>query len=99
MSDTIDLLEAIGKNATLRHASNEDLAQALNDADASDALKAAAGSGDSAHLAAEFGHHPMRVNHNVHAPGHEEDPGHDHHHGDGHPHPPAKPDHAEPTHD
>ncbi|HET6553555.1 MAG TPA: hypothetical protein VFG49_08460 [Dyella sp.] len=99
MSDTIELLEAIGKNAALRHASAEELSNALVEAHASDALKAAAASGDSSLLSAELGHKPMRVNHNTHAPGHEEDPDHHHHHGDDHPHPPSKPDHSEPSHD
>ncbi|HEV7775588.1 MAG TPA: hypothetical protein VGO76_01915 [Luteibacter sp.] len=67
MSDTIDLLEAIGKNASLRHASGQELADSLERADASEALKAAAMTGDSSLLCAELGHKPMIVNHDVHA--------------------------------
>jgi hypothetical protein len=67
MSDTIDLLEAIGKNASLRHASGQELADTLEQADASEALKAAAMSGDSSLLCAELGNKPMIVNHDVHA--------------------------------
>lgn len=66
MSNTIDLLERIGQDASLRHASKEDLAQALNTLNASDGLKVAAASGDKSRLTEELGHkhHPVRVNHN-----------------------------------
>ncbi|WP_130617213.1 hypothetical protein [Dyella amyloliquefaciens] len=73
MSNTIDLLEAIGKNAALRHASGEELADALAKEGASEALLAAVKNGDSAALSAELGHHPLRVNHDVHTGGHEEE--------------------------
>ena len=73
MSDTIDLLEAIGKNATLRHASGQELAQALEQADASEALKAAAMAGDSSLLSAELGDKPMKVAHDTHTGGHEDE--------------------------
>lgn len=73
MTDTIDLLEAIGKDASLRHANAEDLAQVLAQAQASDALQAAVKAGDSSLLAAELGHKPMRVNHDSHTGGHEEE--------------------------
>jgi hypothetical protein len=72
MSDTIELLEAIGTNAALRYASARDLTQALEQVDASEALKAAAMAGDTSLLSAELGHKPMIVNHDTHAPGHEE---------------------------
>ena len=67
MSDTINLLEAIGKNAALRHASAQELVQSLEQADASEALKAAAMAGDSSLLSDELGNKPMIVNHDVHA--------------------------------
>nr|WP_063570800.1 hypothetical protein [Luteibacter rhizovicinus] len=56
MSDTIELLEAIGRDASLRHASSEDLTSALRQAQASEALTSAVSSGDRAPLAQEFGH-------------------------------------------
>jgi len=55
MTDTMDLLEAIGQDASLRHASAWALADVLEAADASEALKAAVASGDSAWLSQEFG--------------------------------------------
>lgn len=55
MMDTIELLEAIGQNASLRHASPQALAMALEHANASPALTSAASTGDSAHLREEFG--------------------------------------------
>jgi hypothetical protein len=73
MSNTIDLLEAIGKNATLRHASAEELTDVLAEADASEALMAAVKQGDSSLLAVELGHNPLRVNHDLHTGGHEEE--------------------------
>ena len=73
MSDTIDLLESIGKNAALRHASGEDLAQALEQVNASEALKAAAMTGDSTLLSAELGDKPMKVAHDTHTGGHEDE--------------------------
>jgi hypothetical protein len=72
MSDTIELLEAIGTNASLRYASAQELAQALEQVDASDALLAAAAAGDSSLLSADLGHKPMIVNHDTHSPSHEE---------------------------
>jgi hypothetical protein len=66
MSNTIELLERIGQDASLRHASSENLAQALNALNASEGLKAVAASGDKSRLGEELGHkpHPVRVNHN-----------------------------------
>ncbi|WP_201314713.1 hypothetical protein [Dyella sp. EPa41] len=55
MADTIELLEAIGRNASLRRASPQALAAALEGAKASQALTAAAASGDASHLSQEFG--------------------------------------------
>jgi hypothetical protein len=73
MSDTIELLEAIGRDASLRHASSEELADVLHKARASEALTAAVASGDSSLLAEELGHkvnlEPQAVQH----PGYDED--------------------------
>ena len=94
MSDTIELLEAIGKDAHLRRASAEKLVDTLEQADASDVLKAAVLAADSALLAAEFGHQPMRVDQHTNTPGHEEeDPDHD----DDQDHP-SQPDQGTPSH-
>lgn len=66
MTNTIELLEAVGKDASLRHASGEQLAQALGGMDASTGLKMAAASGDSRHIAQELGSHANKVNNNPH---------------------------------
>lgn len=55
MTDTIELLEAIGQNASLRHASSQALTAALEDAKASQALTTAISTGDTSHLSREFG--------------------------------------------
>lgn len=55
MTGTIELLETIGRDASLRHAAGEELAQALTLLQASEGLKQAACSGDSRHLAQELG--------------------------------------------
>lgn len=73
MSDTIDLLNTIGQDAALRYASAEELAQTLEQADASDAFKAAVASGDNSRLSEEFGIKPMYVPQSTQTPGHEED--------------------------
>ncbi|MBE1161781.1 hypothetical protein [Dyella acidiphila] len=69
MSKTIELLERIGQDASLRHASPEDLAQVLGELNASEGLKVAAASGDKDGLIHELGpkHHPMNPPNN---PGH-----------------------------
>ena len=69
MSKTIELLERIGQDASLRHASQEDLAQALDELNASEGLKVAVSSGDKSRLREELGpkHHPMQPPNN---PGH-----------------------------
>ena len=64
MTNTIELLEAIGKDASLRHATGEELAQALDGMDASPDMKMAAISGDSRHLAQELGQKDNQVNQN-----------------------------------
>jgi hypothetical protein len=90
MSKTIELLETIGRDASLRHASGEDLSQALTGLQASEALKQAAISGDDGHLVKELGHKDVKVPNHVnqnHAPCHEDgdgkDGGEDHDEGDG----------------
>ena len=55
MSDTIELLEAIGRDALLRHASAEELTRLLEQAQASEALTTAVVSGDSSQLSKELG--------------------------------------------
>lgn len=73
MSNTIELLEAVGNNASLRHASKDELASRLEWMGASAALMAAASSGDGKALYAELGHVPMQHPQITHAPGHEDD--------------------------
>jgi hypothetical protein len=73
MSNTIELLEAIGNDASLRHAPGHELAGLLQQLGASEALMAAASSGDSAVLYAELGHMPMQQPQVAHTPCHEDD--------------------------
>lgn len=61
MLNTIDMLEAIGSNASLRYASTAELTDVLKQAHASDALASAVASGDSTHLTREFGDRTMFV--------------------------------------
>lgn len=92
--DTIELLNVIGQDATLRHASADELAPMLEQAKASEALKSAVAVGDSSLLFKEFGQKPNRAPQITNAPGHEEDqPEHD---GDGEPHHPSDPSHGAP---
>ena len=56
MADTIELLEVIGQDASLRHASAEELAKLLEQAQASEALTAAVVSGNRSPLSEELGH-------------------------------------------
>jgi hypothetical protein len=76
MSKTIELLERIGQDASLRHASQDDLSQALDALNASEGLKVAAASGDKSRLEEELGDKrpPMRVNHNTGGCEPDEDP-------------------------
>jgi hypothetical protein len=53
--DTIDMLETIGSDASLRYASVEELTDVVERAQASEGLAAAVASGDARHLAKEFG--------------------------------------------
>lgn len=55
MSNTIELLNNIGSDASLRHASSEELVMALSGMHASEGLKQTAMSGDKSYLAAELG--------------------------------------------
>lgn len=73
MTDTIELLEVIGRDASLRHASVEELTKVLEQAQASEALTAAVASGDSMRLSQEFGHKPMAPPQSTQIPGYEED--------------------------
>ncbi|TBR36169.1 MULTISPECIES: hypothetical protein [Dyella] len=71
--DTLDLLEAIGSDASLRHATAEELNDLLAEAQASEALTAAVATGDRAHLAAEFGQKGNNTPQVTQTPGHEEE--------------------------
>lgn len=77
MSDTIDLLESIGKDASLRHASGEELSLMLDQAGAPESLRAAVTTGDSSHLSQELGNNPMHATHVTQEPCHEDEPGQD----------------------
>ncbi|RUL75915.1 hypothetical protein [Dyella choica] len=74
MTDTIDLLEAIGQDASLRHASTEDLGKMLAQAQASDALTAAVASGDSSLLSEEFGFMANKTVETILSPAREDEP-------------------------
>jgi hypothetical protein len=65
MTNTIELLEAIGRDASLRHASGEDLSRALSGLKATEALKLAAISGDDGYLAQELGDRDVKSTNNV----------------------------------
>lgn len=73
MRDTIDLLEAIGHDASLRHASAEELAQVLENAGASEGLRQSVASGDAAALIRELGLRAMHTEQSTHTAGHEDD--------------------------
>lgn len=73
MSNTLELLEAIGSDASLRHASSDELAKVLSQSQASEALTAAVAAGDSSLLASELGHNVNNLPHAIQTPGHEED--------------------------
>jgi len=74
MTDTMDWLEAIGQDASLRHATADDLTTMLEGAEASEALLAAVASGDSAWLAQEFGCAVMHASQSSQTFPDEEDP-------------------------
>ena len=73
MADTLELLEAIGQDASLRHATAEELAKILEQVQASEALKEAVASGDSSLLCGEFGALLNLTPQSVQSPGHEEE--------------------------
>lgn len=54
MTDTLELLETIGRDASLRHASAEALGRVLDQARAPEGLVAAVASGDSSKLDVDF---------------------------------------------
>lgn len=71
MQDTIELLEAIGRDASLRHASSEELANILAQAPA--ALREAAATGDGVKLAQQLGKQPAEPPQATQAPFREEE--------------------------
>lgn len=80
MTNTIELLETIGRDASLRHASVENLIQELDERNASASLKLAAASSNRSHLAQELGQRinmVVQVNHNPGAPDEDEEHGPD----------------------
>lgn len=80
MRDTVELLEAIGRDPNLRHASPEELAKALEAANASEGLRELVATGDSTALTEELGLVQMHVEHHSQTGGHEGDHDHDHDH-------------------
>lgn len=74
MTDTIEWLEAIGKNAKLRRAPVEELAQLLVSEDAPATLRDALIKGSRLPLVAELGDLLMQTANVPNGPGHEEDP-------------------------
>lgn len=79
MGHTVELLEAIGADAELRHADRDSLAAKLREIGASRSLQAAVASGNSMDLAPELGHRQMGEPQIIHSPGKEdeEDPDED----------------------
>ncbi|HET6432462.1 hypothetical protein [Dyella sp.] len=73
MSDTIELLDSIGKNASLRHAAKDELTAALEHAGASAALRAAVAADDRALLSAELGSRMNQAPQVFNTPAHEEE--------------------------
>ncbi|MBE1161729.1 hypothetical protein [Dyella acidiphila] len=73
MSDTIELLETIGRDASLRHAPLEELADKLRQAQASETLIAAVETADSSVLTVELGHEKLDPPQGTLGPCHEED--------------------------
>ncbi len=96
MSDTIDLLEAIGRDASLRYAPADVLSDLLDQAQASPTLMAAAASGDSSVLSRDLGQGPNQAPQVVQTPGFEEEEAEE----DGEPAPliPSVPDQSKPHH-
>lgn len=73
MTDTIELLEAIGQDATLRYAAADVLVGLLEKEGASDALRHATATNDSRRLLEELGQKPFQAPQITNAPGHEEE--------------------------
>lgn len=73
MHDTIDMLEAIGQDASLRYAEGETLANHGAIETASEALKSAILRGSRADLCAELGLQPMQSTQITQMPGREEE--------------------------
>ena len=73
MTDTIELLERIGGNASLRYAPAEELAGVLEQERASEALTFAVAHGDSSLLCAALGGSPNVAPQIIQAPGFEDD--------------------------
>jgi hypothetical protein len=80
MRDTVELLEAIGRDAALRRASPDALAQVLEANQASDGLRELVANGNSTGLTKELGLQHMHVEHMTQTGGHEGDGHDDHHH-------------------
>lgn len=95
MTDTIEWLEVIGRDASLRHASAEELGKVLELAQASEALTAAVVCGDRMRLSAELGNKPMEPPQSTQGPWREDEPDEDE--GDV-PHPPSTPDKGKSPH-
>jgi hypothetical protein len=74
MHDTIDMLEAIGQDASLRYADGEALATHGAIESASEALKSAILLGSRADLLVELGLQPMQATQIMQMPQREEDP-------------------------
>jgi hypothetical protein len=72
-ADTIELLEAIGSDASLRYAQTDELMGALGRAQASAGLRAAVAASDSATLHDELGLQQVPVHPQINAPGHGDD--------------------------
>ena len=73
MTDTIDLLDTIGSDASLRYAAADELAAILEQTQASEALKSAVASSDRTRLFEELGQNERKAPQSVNTPGHEED--------------------------
>lgn len=82
MSDTVELLEALGRDSTLRNASPEELVKALEAAGASAGLREFAASGNATALTEELGIEQVHVEHMSLTGGCEGDEDDPHHHPD-----------------
>lgn len=73
MADTIELLEAMGRDASLRHASIVELTHTLERIHTPEALAAAVASGDRMRLSSEFGGKPMESPQSIQSPWRQDD--------------------------